>query len=117
MAFECIHSIQTGSTARKNFCAYKLDMAKAYDRVDWRFLEGVLAKLGFHSQWIRWVMACVTIVRYSVRFNRNMLDSFTLSRSIRQGDPLFPYLFLFVVDGLSSFIRKEVEARSICELR
>jgi hypothetical protein len=53
MAFECIHSIQTGSATRRNFCAYKLDMAKAYDCVDWRFLEGVLAKLGFHSQWIR----------------------------------------------------------------
>jgi hypothetical protein len=49
IAFECIHSIQTGSAQRKNFCAYKLDMAKAYDRVDWNFLEGVLAKLGFHS--------------------------------------------------------------------
>jgi hypothetical protein len=45
MAFECIHSIQTGSAARRKFCAYKLDMAKAYDRVDWRFLERVLAKM------------------------------------------------------------------------
>jgi hypothetical protein len=52
IAFECIHAIQTGSAARRKFCAYKLDMAKAYDRVDWRFLEGVLAKLGFHSQWV-----------------------------------------------------------------
>jgi hypothetical protein len=40
VAFECIHAIQTGSVARSKFCAYKLDMAKAYDRVDWRFLEG-----------------------------------------------------------------------------
>jgi hypothetical protein len=53
VAFECIHAIQTGSPARAKFCAYKLDMAKAYDRVDWRFLEGVLAKIGFHSQWIQ----------------------------------------------------------------
>jgi hypothetical protein len=34
MAFECIHAIQTSSAARKKFCAYKLDMAKSYDRVD-----------------------------------------------------------------------------------
>jgi hypothetical protein len=115
IAFECIHAIQTGSAARRNFCAYKLDMAKAYDRVDWRFLEGVLAKLGFHSQWIQWVMACVTTVQYSIRFNGHMLDSFTPSRGIRQGDPLSPYLFLFVADGLSCLIRKEIENNSLRE--
>ncbi|XP_071674250.1 uncharacterized protein [Lolium perenne] len=53
VAFECIHAIQNGSAQKKEFCAYKLDMAKAYDRVDWGFLERVLVKLGFHSQWIR----------------------------------------------------------------
>jgi hypothetical protein len=52
VAFECIHAIQTGSSAREKFSAYKLDLVKAYDRVDWGFLEGVLAKMGFHSQWI-----------------------------------------------------------------
>jgi hypothetical protein len=115
MAFECIHSTQTGSAARRNFCAYKLDMAKAYDRVDWRFLEGVLAKLGFHSTWIRWVMECVTTVRYTIRFNGQLLDSFTPTRGIRQGDPLSPYLFLFVADGLSCLIRKEIENNSLRE--
>jgi hypothetical protein len=114
IAFECIHAIQTGS--RADFCAYKLDMAKAYDRVDWRFLEGVLAKLGFHSKWIQWVMTCVTTVRYSVRFNGHLLDSFSPTRGLRQGDPLSPYLFLFVADGLSSLIRQETENSSLREL-
>jgi hypothetical protein len=116
MAFECIHSIQTGTSARRRFCAYKLDMAKAYDRVDWRFLEGVLAKLGFHSQWIRWVMACVNTVCYSIHFNGHMLDPFTPTCGIRQGDPLSPYLFLFVADGLSCLIRKEIENNALHEL-
>jgi hypothetical protein len=115
IASECIHAIQTGSAARRKFCAYKLDMAKAYDRMDWRFLEGVLAKLGFHSQWVQWVMACITTVRYTIRFNGNMLDSFTPSRGIRQGDPLSPYLFLFVADGLSCLIRKEIESNVLRE--
>jgi hypothetical protein len=116
VAFECIHAIQNVSAQKKEFCAYKLDVAKAYDRVDWGFLEGDLAKLGFHSQWIRWVMACVTTVRYSIRFNGHMLDPFTPTRSLRQGDPLSPYLFLFVADGLSCLIRKEIEDAALQEL-
>jgi hypothetical protein len=62
IALECIHAVQGDSASCSKFCSYKLDMAKAYDRVDWVFLEGVLAKLGFHSTWIQWVMACVTTV-------------------------------------------------------
>jgi hypothetical protein len=116
MVFECIHSIQTGSVSRRNLCAYKLDMAKAYDRVDWRFLEGVLAKLGFHSNWIRWVMECVTTIRYTIRFNGQMLESFIPTRGIRQGGTLSPYLFLFVADGLSCLIRKEIKNNSLREL-
>jgi hypothetical protein len=95
LAFECIHSIQIGSTIRRNFCAYKLDMAKAY--FDWRFLEGVLVKVGFRSQCIRWVMSCVTTIPYSIRFNGQMLDSFTPSRGIRQCDPLSLYLFYLLL--------------------
>jgi hypothetical protein len=116
VAFECIHALQSGSPARAKFCAYKLDMAKAYDRVDWRFMEGVLAKLGFHSQWIQWVMACVTTIRYSIRFNGHLLDSFGPSRGLRQGDPLSPYLFLFVAGGLSCLIRRQIEIGSLREL-
>jgi hypothetical protein len=69
IAFESIHAIKMGPATRRKFCAYKLHMSKAYDRVDWRFLEGLLEKLGFHSQWVQWVMACVTTVHYTNRFN------------------------------------------------
>jgi hypothetical protein len=54
-------------------------------------------------------------MRYSIRFNGNMLDSFTPSRGIRQGDSLSPYLFLFVADDLSCLIRKEIEINSLQE--
>jgi hypothetical protein len=69
IAFECIHAIQMGPATHRKFCAYKLDMAKGYDCVDWRFLEVVLAKLGFRSQWVQWVMACVNIVCCTIHFN------------------------------------------------
>jgi hypothetical protein len=109
IAFECIHSLQKSSDRKGKFGAYKLDLAKAYDRVDWNYLEGILEKLGFARQWIEWVMTCVKTVQYSVRFNGEILESFRPSRGLRQGDPLSPYLFLFVADGLSRLLQEEID--------
>jgi hypothetical protein len=117
IAFECIHAIQQGNSDRSNFCAYKLDLAKAYDRVDWRYLENVLVKLGFHWRWVQWVMECVTTVRYSVRFNGVLMDTIQPTRGLRQGDPLSPYLFLFVADGLSKVLQNEASNGSLQGVR
>jgi hypothetical protein len=45
-------------------CAVKLDMHKAYDRVEWIFLENMMRRLGFDERWISLIMACVRLVRY-----------------------------------------------------
>jgi hypothetical protein len=73
-------------------------------------------RLGFHSKWTQWIVGCVTTVRYSVRFNNVHLDSFIPTRGQRQGDPLSPYLFLFVVDGLSKLMQKEIQRGNLLEL-
>jgi hypothetical protein len=98
---------------------YKLDLSKAYDRVDWGFVKSLLEKLGFHSKWVQWIMTCVTSLRYTVRFNGVPLAPFSPPCGLRQGDPLSPYIFLLVVDGLSVLLKKfgqmgRVEGIRVC---
>jgi len=63
------------------------------------------------------VMSCVTTIRYLVCLNGVPMESFQPSRGLRQGDPLSPYLFLFVADALSSILQKDVQDNVIEELK
>ena len=58
LAYECIHTMKK-KKGKRGLCAVKLDMHKAYDRVEWVFLEKMMLKLGFDQRWIKLIMACV----------------------------------------------------------
>jgi len=105
MTQECLFSVIS-----KNIDAaiFKIDLAKAYDCVDWGFIRILLAKIGLRVQCINWIMACVENVKYVVIVNGIPSIFFKAERGLRQGCPLSPLLFILVMDTLSSQIKHAV---------
>uniref|UniRef100_A0A803Q2T5 Reverse transcriptase domain-containing protein n=1 Tax=Cannabis sativa TaxID=3483 RepID=A0A803Q2T5_CANSA len=87
--------------------AIKMDMNKAYDRLEWGFLKAVMERFGFSTHFINLVMCCVTTVSYSILLNGKPLKRFKPERGIRQGDPMSPYLFLLCNEVLSRLLSLE----------
>jgi hypothetical protein len=94
--------------SKVGYMGLKLDMSKAYDRVEWNFLEAMMSKLDFDARWTRLVMVCVQSVSYSMVVNGKPVGHLKPTCGIRQGDPISPYLFLLCAESLSSLIQHAV---------
>lgn len=68
-------------------------------------LEQVMKICGFSDAWTAVIMRCVTSAKFLVKLNGALLEGFSPSRGLRQGDPLSTYLFLFCVEGFSKLLR------------
>ncbi|RVW15726.1 putative ribonuclease H protein [Vitis vinifera] len=93
---------------------FKIDFEKAYDHVNWDFLDHVLEMKGFSPRWRSWMRGCLSSVSYAILVNGNAKGWVKAARGLRQGDPLSPFLFTIVADVLSRMLLK-AEERNLLE--
>ena len=106
VAFETLHFLKWKTQGKDGYMALKLDMSKAYDRVEWDFLERAMVHLGFAGSFVAAIMSCIKSVSYSILLNGVPGRTIKPSRGLRQGDPLSPYLFLLCAIGLQGLLHK-----------
>ena len=114
---EVLHYLQTSGAQVRCSMAVKTDMSKVYDRIEWSFLNKVLDRLGFHSNWITWIMECIRSVSYSFLINGAAQGKVIPSRGIRQGDPLSPYLFILCTEVLSRLCYRAMQDGSLAGVK
>jgi hypothetical protein len=95
---------------KKELLLFKVDFEKAYDSVDWHYLDTVMGKMNFPTLWRKWIKECVSTATASVLVNGSPADEFPLERGLRQGDPLSPFLFLLAAEGLNVMMSEMVFA-------
>ena len=82
MAYETLHAMHNRRKGKRGSLALKLDVSKAYDRVEWPFLQGIMQRLAFLEGWINRVMGCVTTPTFSVLINGKPYGNIHPSRGI-----------------------------------
>lgn len=87
---------------KQGMMAIKIDVEKAYDRIEWDFLEAILCQVGFDAHLVQLIMRCTSQATLSVLENGVQLESFNPSGGIQQSDPLSPYLFVLCMEVLCS---------------
>ena len=116
LAYELTHHLKNKRKGTGSLAAIKLDMSKAYDRVEWSFLERIMRRMGFSERWINLVMLCVTTVSYRIRVNGAFTRTIRPQRGLRQGDPLSPYLFIICAEAFSALMEDAERRGQIEEL-
>lgn len=92
VAFEVMHYMKRKTRGKEAWMTLKLDMSKAYDLVEWSFLQAIFLKLGFDNKVVSLFISCISLVKYQISHARHNFGSIVLTRGLQQGDPLSSYL-------------------------
>lgn len=95
----------------------KIDLSKAFDRVEWNFLLRILRNTGFNQTFINWVYQCIATTSMSILLNGSPYGFFRPTRGLRQGDPLSPYLFIIVMEAVSRMLYRAEQMKEIKEVK
>nr|GEX62299.1 RNA-directed DNA polymerase, eukaryota [Tanacetum cinerariifolium] len=85
---------------KQKLLIFKVDFEKAFDSISWKFLDHILVKIGFGQKWCSWIKACLISSKASILVNGSPTFEFAINRCLRQEDPLSPFLFILIMEGL-----------------
>jgi hypothetical protein len=113
-AHEIIHTLKI---QRRGGMIIQLDSVKAYDKISWHYMAKMLEAFGFDQHWINWIVTLVSTTRYLLLINGAPAKPFYLSRGIRQGDLMSPFLFILIMEGLRRSIKSATTTGEIKGLK
>jgi hypothetical protein len=94
VAQEIAHSFTLTSWKSLDFMV-KIDLAKAFDRVEWHFIVAALARKGLHGHFINLVHTCISSPTFSVIINGQSFQSLAVPEALDM-DALCLLIFLFL---------------------
>lgn len=107
---EVIHSLKV---LKKPGMILKLDISKAFDKLSWNYIHQMLLAFNFNATWIRWIMNLISSPNFSILLNGSPFKPFCPSHGIHQGDPLSPFLFVIMAEGLNCLLHSAISSHSL----
>ena len=116
LAQELLHFIHH-QRRKTNLMASKIDLEKAYDKLEWSFIQYTLTFYHFPTPIIELIMACILSSSISILWNGEVSAPFWPSHDIRQGDPLSPLLFILCLNHLSLSLDQALHTKRLSLIR